>query len=579
VKLDRIPAWCASAAFAACAASAFAACSPAAPRETTAIAVPPPVDASAPTATLDAEAADASPPPVADARRFEELLAKLGDPPLDGDRETFRLKQLFDQLRALADPRAADGLARYLATSPPPRWRTQAAFALAELGDVRAVDTLAWRLRQDPLKLYSDADAPELRRDDNERVVAARLLADLVLIHPGKREAIANAAEEAMLAWANGQPAPHANAMRFLARVGSARGVAKLRAWADPPDKVPPPGANAAFPIAFSVAQSALRHLGAAQKVATKRDEAAWALLKRQLERRPASIDVSMDVLSRGGTVVRGMTYRSLAVGAAEGFAEWGDAKAFALLRAHAEEPKNNEQSRIAACVGMALVGTDADLASLVAKVKSSDPKKAYERLCYLEALRRRAWSGSGALVDLVGATNDESVRIAAALAVGKHGVDAATQAKLVQLLGDGGARVAAALALLLGGDERMAAHAVAIIDGAGDAERERLQVEYIGAFDAVDDRAYDDGLVARWIANARACAAEWPKLVLARQLRSIENEHGPRTLTRVVLRARLYADAKGSDAKKRDVALVVLEMLGEEAGAAGVRAADRQSR
>ena len=57
-----------------------------------------------------------------------------------------------------------------LETKPEPRWRTEAALRLAEIGDVRAAPTLAWRMEQDPLKLYSAGVDDELRRDDSERV-------------------------------------------------------------------------------------------------------------------------------------------------------------------------------------------------------------------------------------------------------------------------------------------------------------------------------------------------------------------------------------------------------------------------
>jgi len=58
------------------------------------------------------------------------------------------------------------------------------------------VPTLAKRLRMDPLKLYTDQNDWEmmLKRDDNERVVAARMIADLAMLHPEKRPQIADQA-------------------------------------------------------------------------------------------------------------------------------------------------------------------------------------------------------------------------------------------------------------------------------------------------------------------------------------------------------------------------------------------------
>ena len=47
-----------------------------------------------------------------------------------------------------------------------------------------AVPTLAWRMKQSPLNLYNKDLDPEYRQDDNERVVGARMLADLAILHP-----------------------------------------------------------------------------------------------------------------------------------------------------------------------------------------------------------------------------------------------------------------------------------------------------------------------------------------------------------------------------------------------------------
>ena len=97
---------------------------------------------------------------------------------------------------------------------------------MAEIGDVRAAEFLGWRMAQDPLKLYNDVDWPELRRDDNERVYGARMLADLAALHPEKRDYLLKVAEPGVLWWVDpeNKPQPHANGMRFLALVGLAEG-------------------------------------------------------------------------------------------------------------------------------------------------------------------------------------------------------------------------------------------------------------------------------------------------------------------------------------------------------------------
>ena len=81
-------------------------------------------------------------------------------------------------LKDLADPRSADGLNTYLNQNPPPapHWRHEAAMRLAEVGDLRAVPTLAWKLKQDPLKIYTTPDDQEYIQGDGERTMAGRIL-------------------------------------------------------------------------------------------------------------------------------------------------------------------------------------------------------------------------------------------------------------------------------------------------------------------------------------------------------------------------------------------------------------------
>ena len=104
--------------------------------------------------------------------------------------EKVQMRVLFDMMKEVEDPRGGDALAAFLLTNPRPHWRTEAALRLAEVGDLRAVPHLAWRLAQDPLKLYNTIDDEELRRDDNERVQSARMLADLAILHPEAKDDI-----------------------------------------------------------------------------------------------------------------------------------------------------------------------------------------------------------------------------------------------------------------------------------------------------------------------------------------------------------------------------------------------------
>jgi hypothetical protein len=68
---------------------------------------------------------------------YAALVAILREPPPKDARGDVRLKRAFDDLRALADPRAADALFDFITTNPPPRCRTAAAVALGAIGDFR----------------------------------------------------------------------------------------------------------------------------------------------------------------------------------------------------------------------------------------------------------------------------------------------------------------------------------------------------------------------------------------------------------------------------------------------------------
>ena len=66
------------------------------------------------------------------------------------------LRTIFARLARLGDPRAADGLARWVAAAPrPAHWKGEVGARLAELGDLRAVELLAERLRRAPADVYS----------------------------------------------------------------------------------------------------------------------------------------------------------------------------------------------------------------------------------------------------------------------------------------------------------------------------------------------------------------------------------------------------------------------------------------
>lgn len=488
------------------------------------------------------------------------------------DTERFQTKLIFDMIASLEDPRAADLLAQYIETDPHPHWKTEAAIRLAAIGDLRAVPTLSWRMKQEPPILYGKVQ--EEKRlwgdDDKERVVAARMLADLAILYPDKRPEIRAQAYDGVRYWITDKPQPHANGLRFMAAAEANDILPKMRAWANPKDPFPKVGQQE-FPPSWATAQSALRYIG------WMKDPQSWNTLETQLRRRPADVDATMEALLQGGLAVMGMTLRAIGVGAAHGFAQWGDPKAFPLLVKYIEDRQNNEQSRIEACFSLAWVATDEQMKQVVAKVKEfdkPDPKTQLIRGCYLETLiRRPVPEATAGLVDLLDGKSELEVQHQAARAIGFGGLTPPIAAQLMEKLKDPATRNDAALALLLGADEDTARRTIVSYQDVDKAALEELKVIYNQTFGYWSDKNYEDGDVARWIRNAQAASRvklgdalqDWPRLILARGIQGIDYDNGPHSLTRVQMRIRLLRDARGADEKKRVDAVRMLKFMNEK--------------
>ncbi len=486
------------------------------------------------------------------------------------DTEKFQTKLLFDMLKTLEDPRAGDLLVQYIDSDPHPHWKTEAALRLAEIGDLRAVPTLAWRMRQDPLVLYTKEADPEYRQDDNERVVSARMLADLALLYPDRKGEVRAQAYDGVRAWITDKPQPHANGLRFMAASDAKDALPQMRKWANPSTPFPKEGQQE-FPPVWATAQSALRYLGWMQ------DPQGWPILESQLKRRPEKVDATMEALLQGGMAVMGMTLRAIGVGASYGFAQWGDPKAYPLLVKYIEDKQNNEQSRLDACFSLGWVATDEQMLEVAQKVKAldnPDPKVQLIRTCYLETLVRRPVPAAAAtLIDLINGSTDLVVQHQAARAIGFGGMSPETAAKLFEKLGSPATRNDAALALLIGADADLARRTLASYADVDKAALEELKVIYDATFGYWSDKNYENGDVARWITNAQAASRvklgdaiqDWPRLILARAIQGIDYDNGPHSVTRVQMRVRLLRDAHSADETKRAQAVQILKFMNEK--------------
>jgi HEAT repeat protein len=485
----------------------------------------------------------------------------------------YQKKQIFDMIDKLNDPRGGNALYEFLNSKPHMHFQTRAAVALAQIGDIRGIPTLAKRLRMDPLKLYTDQNDWEmmLKRDDNERVVAARMIADLAMLHPDKRQVIAEQAEDGVMFWIHEMPSPHANGLRALAAMESTKDIAALRKWSNPNDPLPKEGQQPPMPEEWVVAQSALRYVG------WLKDAPSWDVLIKSLTRRPKDEDVTMDGLLQGGVAILGMSLRAIGVGAADGLSEWRDRRAFKPLMDYIEDPKNNEQSRGSACAALAWVAEKEDfleIAKKIAEYKGNEKPDEVRRACLLEALIQRPVPGTaGALISLMTPQSAVETRHQVARAIAKGGFDASVEAQLFAMLNDDAMMNDAALALILGGTPDTAKRTVAMYANKRKEALQELGDLWYQSFGYWSQEDLESGLLFKYVDNAEAISQlevnktsqEWARVMLMKQFDNLIFDNGPHSFTRVVLRTRLYAMAKGDDANKRAGAIRALKFMSEQ--------------
>ncbi|MEO8800027.1 MAG: HEAT repeat domain-containing protein, partial [Polyangiaceae bacterium] len=177
-------------------------------------------------------------------------------------------------------------------------------------------------------------------------------------------------------------------------------------------------------------------------------------------------------------------------------------------------------------------------------------------------------------LVDIIGVQDvDVEVRHQAARAIAFGGITPDMVTQLQGKLKDPNARSDAALALIIGGDADTASRALLSYNDASPESMEELKTIYNQSFGYWSDKNYENGDVARWIANAQALThvrvrgalQDWPKMLLERAIQGIEFDNGPHSITRVQFRMRLMADAMGQDEKKRADAIAILKFMKEK--------------
>ncbi len=490
----------------------------------------------------------------------------------DVEHKWYVRKEIFGMIDKLNDPRAGDALFEYLQVEDHIHYQYRTAKALAQIGDPRAVPTLAKRLRMDPEKIYSDDYDWEMliKRDGKERVKAARMIADLAALNPDKQEEMREQAEDALIFWSNERTQPHANGLRALVNLGSTKDIKQLRAWSDPNEPLPKEGQQPPMPDAFVIAQSALRYVGVLQ------DKPSWKVLESALSAKPEKLSISQESMLQGGLAILGMSLNALGKGAADGFSEWGDTKAFKPLLEYIEDVHQNESGREAACAALAWTADKESIMEVAQKISeynSDAPQDAFRRKCLLETLVQRPVPGTAsALISLM--TKDQAIetRTNLARAIAKAGIDADTQAKLVELAKDPALMNDAILALALGGSPDEAARAVALFAGMDKVAIEQLKGMWYNSFGFWSTEDLSKGVLFRYVDNAVAISRViidatpqvWAAEKLTSQFDNLIFDNGPHSFTRVVLRNELFKMGNGTDAEKASGAVRTLKFMKE---------------
>ncbi len=519
----------------------------------------------------------------------EGLVLALDSIKLDTPEETqwFQTKQIMEMLRDLGDPRSGDALVKWVERAKPlSHWRYEIGTRLAEVGDIRGAKYLGERMIADPTKLYTLAkfwqadEGGNLSRTDLPRVVGARMLSDLAVMHPEAVAELKAAAEDATLFWIKDHPQPHANGLRFLAAINSDKARNDLRDWAFPKKELPKEGQQPPFPSEFETAQSALRYIG------WMKDEPSYPKLIEQLKRKKdKKLDITQNGLSGAGVAMMGMALRAVALGASNGLAQWGDARAIKPLIELIEDETWHEEARKAACEALAWCADDKTMAEVAKKAKEyaakKDPAKAVISACYASTLALRPVpSAVPALVDLLSNDVDMQLRLAIARAIGVSGFDAVSEAKLYEKMKDVELRNAAALALILGGTQEIAARTVAMYGDYDKGALDDLKDHYFNAFGYWSDEDFKRGNLYRWVANATAIThvkvndtpQDWARQKLQAQFDNLKFDNGPHSETRVVLRYRLYTAARSGDAAAKKGAIDTLKFMKEKGALMALR-------
>jgi HEAT repeat protein len=465
--------------------------------------------------------------------------------------------QLANPRRSMLDPTGADALADYMEHAPAAKWRYRAAHVLATMGDLRSLPALAEQLRvslpQSKRESTSHDTSVEVSEDDV--ATSASFIADLADLHTESLSEIRKWTEAALIGGQLQLAVPRTEGMRALVKMDSRRGIDLLYKWARPTAALPVIHQYPPLPTQWLVAQAALRYLGRVHTVPARLQ------LEAALQRRPRGMDVSAASSLKGDYAMLASALNSLGIGAAQGLSEAGSESFSESLLRFAMDPSESEQSRLEACRALAWTSNTMDSKHRVlararglGKAPGSDN---FSLNCLLETLSVRANPELRdelvlLLLELISASDTKSA-IVVARAIGRAEISEASEPILLALLRQADiAAIPATLALLLGGRSELATLAALRMLGRTSQAQAELQQAYYHSFDRLVDEDVERDTINRWVRNARAIEQfsprgihlKWVWELLGQQLRNLEYDTGPHSLTRTVFRNRLYQQA-----------------------------------
>jgi HEAT repeat protein len=199
-------------------------------------------------------------------------------------------------------------------------------------------------------------------------------------------------------------------------------------------------------------------------------------------------VDVTMDSLMGGGLAMVGMALRALGVGVADGYAQWGDARAYPILVKYIENKLENEQARMEACFALGWVTPNEKAPEIAEKIvkfaKGKDKRDQFTAACYSEAITRHPFPAANSkLIELLTSEMEPLLRWNIGQALGFAGLSPQDEAALTDKLKDPEVRNDAALALVIGGSPDTASRTVAAYADFPAEALTLLQENYFKAF------------------------------------------------------------------------------------------------